>query len=187
MLKATFVRRRGHRDRVYVTRADGTSTGWDFPSYGDGLPHDMCHLVVEDELKLTDGFWGLIDQGAEIEPVNGHSTLVHNGKPLVDLSGSDFAGLIQAEAVVAALAGPGSGYGSAGDSALSWRLLPPWTSLGEVAAGGGSRTQLPVSAAPRSVAAISDRLRQLTKQWRDLSDGAGMTLEFDRSGFSAAR
>ena len=106
MLKATFVRRRGHRDRVYVTRADGTSTGWDFPSYGDGLPHDMCHLVVEDELKLPDGFWGLIDQGGQIEPINGQATLVHNGKPLVELSGSDFAGLMQAEAAVAALAGP---------------------------------------------------------------------------------
>jgi len=58
VLKATFVRRRGRRDRVYVTRADGTSTGWDFPSYGDGLPHDLCHLVVEEELKLSGGFWG---------------------------------------------------------------------------------------------------------------------------------
>ena len=47
MLEVTFVCRRRQRDRVYVTRSDGTTTGWDFPSYGDGLPHDLCHLVVE--------------------------------------------------------------------------------------------------------------------------------------------
>ncbi|MDQ3570648.1 MAG: hypothetical protein M3450_12995 [Actinomycetota bacterium] len=75
MLDATFVRRRGSRDRVYVTRADGTSTSWHFPSYGDGLPHDLCHLVVEDELGLTDGFWGLIDQGVEVRLVNNQATL----------------------------------------------------------------------------------------------------------------
>lgn len=172
---------------MYVTRADGTSTGWDFPSYGDGLPHDMCHLVVEDELKLTDGFWGLIDQGAGIEPIEGQAALVHNGQPLIELTGSDLAGLIQAEAVVAALAGPGSEYGSVSDTASSRRLLPAWTSMDEVAADGGARTHLPVGATPGAITAISDRLRQLTKQWRDLSDGAAMTLEFDRTRFSTAR
>src|SRR3984893_12789772 len=67
MREATFVRRRGSRDRVYVTRGDGTSTGWDFPSYGDGLPHDLCHLVVEEALRLADGFWGVVHQGGGVE------------------------------------------------------------------------------------------------------------------------
>lgn len=48
MLEVSFVRRRGSRDRVYVRRDDGSSTGWDFPSYGDGLPHDLCHLSRDD-------------------------------------------------------------------------------------------------------------------------------------------
>ena len=55
VLEVAFVRRRGGRDRVYVTRADGTSTGWDFPSYGDWLPHDLCHLVVEEGLVPRPG------------------------------------------------------------------------------------------------------------------------------------
>lgn len=55
------------------------------------------------------------------------------------------------------------------------------------ATGAGSKAQLPMSATPSALAAISDRLRQLTEQWRDLSDGAAMTLEFDRTGFSTAR
>lgn len=63
VLQVTFVRRRGRRDHIYVESEDGTTTDWAFPSYGDGLPHDLCHLVVEDELGLTDGFWGLVDRG----------------------------------------------------------------------------------------------------------------------------
>jgi hypothetical protein len=70
MLEVSFVRHRGSRDRVYVKRSDGTSIEWDFPSYGDGLPHDLCHLVVEDSLELSEGFWGLVDQ---------HVDVVHRG------------------------------------------------------------------------------------------------------------
>lgn len=108
MLEAAFVRRRGGPDRVYVTRADGTSTGWDFPSYGDWLPHDLCHLVVEEELALTDGFWGLVDLGIEVGLVNNQATLMRDGAPLVEHAQLDLTGLMEAEAAVAALTGPGS-------------------------------------------------------------------------------
>lgn len=66
MLEVTFVRNRGSRDRVYVTRNDRTSTGWDFPSYSEGPPHDLCHLVVEDGLGLSEGFWVLVDQHVDV-------------------------------------------------------------------------------------------------------------------------
>ena len=106
MLEASFVRNRGGRDRVYVTRSDGTSTGWDFPTYGDGLPHDLCHLVVEDCLGLAGGFWGLVDQHVDVGLVNNEPTLIRDGKPLVEQPGVDFTGLTQAEEAVALLAAP---------------------------------------------------------------------------------
>ena len=106
MLEASFVRNRGDRDRVYVTRSDGTSTGWDFPTYGDGLPHDLCHLVVEDGLGLAGGFWGLVDQHVDVGLVNNEPTLMRDGKPLVEQPGVDFTGLTQAEEAVALLAAP---------------------------------------------------------------------------------
>ncbi|HSH59033.1 MAG TPA: hypothetical protein VK988_05200 [Acidimicrobiales bacterium] len=93
MVEVAFVRRRGGRDRVYVTRADGTSTGWDFPSYGDWLPHDLCHLVVEEELGLIDGFWGLVDRGVEVGLVNNQATLLRDGKSLVEQPDVDLRGL----------------------------------------------------------------------------------------------
>src|SRR5205085_7988244 len=89
-----------------VHRGDGSSTGWDFPSYGDGLPHDLCHLVVEDELGLTEGFWGLVDQGVEVDLVDNQATLMRDGKPLTEHPDADFRGLMQAEAAVAALGSP---------------------------------------------------------------------------------
>lgn len=154
MLEVSFVRRRGKRDRVYVHRSDGTMTGWDFPSYGDGLPHDMCHLVVEDELGLVDGFWGLVEQGVDVALVDNQATLVRNGASLGEHVGTDLTGLVEAEVAVAALA-PGIG-----------------------AAGPGTGGKLPPSATPDAVAAIHRRLRVLATEWRDLKDGAAMSLLF---------
>jgi hypothetical protein len=54
---------------------------FDFPSYGDGLPHDLCHLVVEDGLGLSEGFWGLVDQHVDVCVVNNQPTLMRDGKP----------------------------------------------------------------------------------------------------------
>jgi hypothetical protein len=108
-LRAVFVRRRGQRDRVYVTRTDGSTTGWDFPSYGDGLPHDLCHLVIEDALGLRGGFWGLVDRGTEVALVDNQATLMRDGQPLASHQGADIEGLLEAEQVVARLSGLAGG------------------------------------------------------------------------------
>src|SRR5580700_2664453 len=104
MLDVTFVRRRNSRDRVYVARRDGTSISWDFPSYGDGLPHDLCHLVVEDNLGFANGLWGLVDQGVGIGLINNELALMRDGKPLAGAFGIDLSALVQAEHAVAVFA-----------------------------------------------------------------------------------
>ncbi len=162
VVTATFVRRQGRRDRVYVTRDDGTSTGWDFPSYGDGLPHDLCHLVVEEELSLTEGFWGLVDQGVDVALVNGQPTLVHDGRPLVEQGGYDISGLIEAEAAVAVLAGPATAVGSVGELAVPRRAAAPDGVSSAEGIAGTSGAALPGSATLDAVAAIGHRLRHLT-------------------------
>jgi hypothetical protein len=172
MLEATFVRRRGCRDRVYVHRADGTSTGWQFPTYGDSPPHDLCHLVVEQELGLTDGFWGLVDQGVDVVLVDNHATLVRGGKPLRDQAGWDLSGLGEAEAAVAAL------VGGAVDVEDLARLASGDQPL---ASGDGARilgADLPPGATPEAVATIAGRLRGLAEQWRTLGDGGAIRLVF---------
>ena len=74
-LSVSFTRHRGRNDQVEVTRSNGTSVSWDFPSYGDVLPHDMIHLVVEEGLGMQDGFWGLVDQGADVAMLNEQTVL----------------------------------------------------------------------------------------------------------------
>src|ERR1022692_2336181 len=102
-LTVAFVRHRERRDRIYVTRQDGTSIFWDFPSYGDRLPHDLMHLVVEDGLGIVNGFWGMVAAGAEVTLIDNQATLVCHGRPLVEHPGVDFSDLMQAEEAVALL------------------------------------------------------------------------------------
>jgi hypothetical protein len=178
MLEVTFVRNRGSRDRVYVTRSDGTSTGWDFPSYADGLPHDLCHLVVEDGLRLSEGFWGLVDQHVGVGLVNNVPTLIRDGRPLVDQPGIDFSGLTHAEEAVALLAPPSMDISQVGEIGIV-QLGSPSTlaaPVGEIAERLNFR--LPDSATTTNIAAIRDRLRELGLRWRSLEDGDSIKLTY---------
>lgn len=67
-MKVTFVR--DERDRIVVRRDDGSEVQWTFRSYGEGLPHDLVHLVVERHLGLSRGFWGLVALGIDFNQVN---------------------------------------------------------------------------------------------------------------------
>ncbi len=147
-LEATFVRHRERRDRIYVTRQDGTSIFWDFPSYGDRLPHDLVHLVVEAELNIAQGFWGMVDQGAQVSLIDNQSTLVRHGRPLVEQPDIDFSDLLTAEKAVAHLTS----------------TFPP--------------EELPEGASPATMARARTSLDDLGRQWRDLPDGTAITLTF---------
>lgn len=65
-MKVTFVRSPGERDRIYVVRDDGSQSSWAFPSYGEGMPHDLVHFVVEQRFGVTRGVWGRVAAGAEL-------------------------------------------------------------------------------------------------------------------------
>jgi len=149
-LEVSFVRHRARRDRVHVMRPDGSSTAWDFPSYGDNLPHDLCHLVVEEGLGIVNGFWGLVDQGVDVKLVHNEATLVRDGSPLVEHAGIDFSDLTRAEEAVAVFGptGPDLGYD-----------LPPGTS-------------------EEAVASVRRHLDELAEQWRCLDDGGAITIRY---------
>lgn len=69
-MDVSFVRVRGQRDRIYVHRTDGSEVSWVFPTYGDQLPHDLVHLVVEAAFEVRQGFWGRVDAGVDPNRVN---------------------------------------------------------------------------------------------------------------------
>lgn len=100
-LKATFVRVIGERDRVYVTRSNGSQVSWVFATYGDGLPHDLVHLVVESVFGLTQGFWGRVDGGADPGRISADANR-RGGENKFAAFGDDRSELDLAEALAAA-------------------------------------------------------------------------------------
>ena len=101
MLRATFVRSADQRDRIYVTRSDGTEVSWSFPTYGEGLPHDLVHLVVEACCGLRSGFWGRVDAGADPQIINAEANRA-GGKDKYAAFGPDRTELQMAEALAGA-------------------------------------------------------------------------------------
>ncbi len=177
-MQVTFVRHRERRDRVYVTRADGSSTAWDFPSYGDRLPHDLCHLVVEEGLGITDGFWGLVEQGVEVKLVDDQATLVRHGRSLVEQADVDFSDLMQAEHAVAVLGPTGVHTEQVGELVVA-RLDPSTPGVSptdELRTGLG--VDLPAGTSADVIAAVRRRLSELAAQWRALADGDAITVTY---------
>jgi hypothetical protein len=161
VLEASFVKHRQRRDRIYVRRQDGTSVSWDFPSYGDGLPHDLIHLVVENGLGLDDGFWGLIDGGVDVTLIDNQATLVGHGTALADQPGVDLSGLDRAEQMVA--------------MAMRATADPAEFDQAEAIKVPDGR---PVA---HEMQRILTRLRALGQQWQNLDDGTAIILTFDPS------
>jgi hypothetical protein len=98
MLEATFVRTAGERDRIYVTRSDGSTVSWAFTSYGDQLPHDLVHLVAESAFGVASGFWGRVDAGADPGAISREANR-RGGRDKYAAYGADQAELRLAEAL----------------------------------------------------------------------------------------
>lgn len=180
-LVASFVRHRGARDHIYVRRSNGTTCDWAFPTYGDQLPHDLCHLVIEQSLKMADGFWGLVEDGLEVALVDDQGTLMKDGRPLSEHVDVDCSGLVEAEEAVALLSPTGMEVQDVGALAVAR------VASGEVEAIGAGVTRsaalgfhLPPSADASTIATIRERLLQLGHQWRRLADGEAITIEYVR-------
>jgi hypothetical protein len=107
LLRAAFVRFVGERDRIYVTRSDGSEASWTFPTYGDGLPHDLVHLVVESAFSLARGFWGRVDEGAEPKIINDQANR-RGGADKYSAFGPDRTELMLSESLAAAPWGHGT-------------------------------------------------------------------------------
>lgn len=165
VLKASFVRTLGERDRIYVTRSDGSQVSWVFPSYGDGLPHDLVHLVVESAFGLADGFWGRVDGGADPGPITREANR-KGGRDKYAAYGADQSGLQRAEAV-ANVTWLDAGMSDHG-------LLEQ-----AVAACRTAGVAVPDTWRAEHVGEVRPALAALTRQWRALLPKGALDLTFD--------
>jgi hypothetical protein len=164
VLRARFVRCLGQRDRVYVVRSDASETSWVFPSYGDGLPHDLVHLVAESAFGLADGFWGHVDRGADPARINAEANR-RGGRDKYASFGDDRRSLLLAE-TLANLAWMVDGVRDEDrrkmvDNACS-----------------ALRLTLPVPVTAQSIAGVRKRLDELRSVWRKLKDKGALELQF---------
>lgn len=159
-MQVSFVRTAGARDRVYARRTSGSEVSWEFPTYGDELPHDLVHLVVEEAFGLRGGFWGRVDAG--IDPTRINAEANRKGGKLAEKYagfGPDLDALMQAEAL----------------AALPWvrddldpaELAAGLTSLGLTAASAGD---------------VRARLLALRERWRGLGAKGTLQLPFEPRG-----
>jgi hypothetical protein len=163
-LRARFVRAVGERDRVYVRRSDGSETSWVFPSFGDGLPHDLVHLVVERDFGVRDGFWGRVDRGVEPAKINEDASRV-GGKGKYGGFGPDLQQLLLAEV----LANCGWFHPGADDEARRAEAARQCAEQG---------IELPARVTVAALAQTDARLRELQVKWRGLKPKGTIELEF---------
>ena len=164
VLTATFVRTAGERDRIYVTRADGSEVSWVMASYGESLPHDLVHLVVESAFGLSQGFWGRVNGGADPGAISREANR-KGGRDKYAAYGTDQTELQLAEAL----------------ANVRWLDEEASASLLALAHAGYRQAGLavPSSATEDLVERLRARLRELTQRWRTLAPKGALTLAFD--------
>jgi hypothetical protein len=158
-------RARKVRHQETVVRDDGSVSVVPMADYGPALPHDLAHFVVERELGLRWGFWGLVAAGARFD------TLARAAKGTPAASRSDplvathRAELLVAEAVVNLLHRPD------GDGAL-----PAEAGDGAYQAAIAMLMSSPTGPDP-AIPTVDDVIRTraalttMARRWRDLAPG----------------
>jgi hypothetical protein len=164
-LKASFVRTVGDRDRIYVVRSDGSKVHWAFPSYGDALPHDLIHLVVEAAFGLAQGFWGRVDAGADPAAIMAEANR-RGGRNRYSGFGTALSELQLAEA----LANPGWLVGEPSTASLRENII---------AACRESGLAVPELLSPERIDQVRVVLKHLASQWRGFSPKGAVHLAFD--------
>ena len=163
-IEVRFVRSEGARDRIWVTRPDGSQASWAFPSFGDTLPHDLVHLVIERHVELRDGVWGLVAGGVDLERINAIANRRGGAGKYEAALGTSCDDLYRAEALAIA----------------PWLTADPptlRTSVAEVCRDAGVHAPEITDAA---FEAIRSELLELLPRWRALRPKGTLVLHYCR-------
>jgi hypothetical protein len=148
-------------DWIHVVRADGTEARWR-PPRGPGIPHDLLHYLVETELGLRRGFWGLVAEGVDFEALNAKTkNPAQAGLP------GDVTELLWSEAVAGALMlslmapelEADACLEQAAHNSAKWAIEPP-------------RVDAP------AFRRLQERLDELTREWRSLGEEGALVREW---------
>jgi hypothetical protein len=172
VLKASFVRTLGERDRIYVVRSDGSEVNWAFPAYGDALPHDLIHLVAEAAFGLGQGFWGRVDAGADPAAIMADANR-RGGSNKFSGFGTALSELQLAEA----LANPGWLVEQFSTALVHERIVVACRELG---------LSVPHRLSAERIDQVRVVLKNLAARWRGFTPKGTVTLDFDSEDPSRA-
>jgi hypothetical protein len=165
MLEASFVRTAGARDRIYVTRSDGSTVSWAFTSYGEELPHDLVHLVAESAFGVASGFWGRVDAGADPGAISREANR-RGGRDKYAAYGADQTELRLAEALA-------NVRWLAADATADTLVEQATTACREAG------VPLPAALSTDRAAQVRATLAGLTDRWRTFVPKGTLVLRFD--------
>jgi hypothetical protein len=166
-MEVSFVRVRGQRDRIYVRRTDGSEVSWVFPTYGDELPHDLVHLVVEAAFNVPHGFWGRVDAGVDPARINDEANRV-GGADKYRGFGDDRRDILLAEG----LAGASWHDADMSDAERREAIVERSGKLG---------MELPAAVTLERLGEVRAALARLRQQWRAIGEKGALKLRFTPS------
>ena len=168
VLKVELVKGETRRYRSFLHRGDGVTVELEGGSYNEvggrhrEVPHDLAHLVVEDELDLAMGVWGVLANGGlfRLATVVGGRQKPHAAARAEAVTKGATESLNQAEMLVGAICA----------QAAADRIDPR-----ALRAELGERWSTPaIAAAP--LERIQRRLREGSRSWAALRPGEGLQL-----------
>jgi len=124
-VEISIVKSEGGPHRAVVSRPGREVAQFAVYDYGPTLPHDLVHYVVEDELRIEFGFWGLLAAGAKLQSVQAYGArdprrIPKDEDPLVR---AHVEQLLNAERFAAAFSGlPGAAVDRDLDAATAERI-----------------------------------------------------------------
>jgi hypothetical protein len=147
---------------VTFVRADGSTTSGRLGSGGFGAMHDLTHYVVECSLRLPSGFLGLLAQGWNIPDFEIKGPVAR----LPDEA-------VVAECIVGQLTNAVFGGQVLSVEEFNWMV-------GQAVAGVRPGATAP-SVSAETLAHMQQQLDDLLSQWRALSPGQTLELEYSLS------
>jgi hypothetical protein len=170
-MRVAFIKGETNRYRSVLRRADGVEVEFEGGSYNklggrESVPHDIAHLIVEDELSLTGGVWGVLAAGG----LFGHARVVagrqaphaaERSRAIKEAAGDR---IMQAEMVTRAVCDVERGELPRDRSALRSALGDRWWSE---------------DLTKEAVERCGTRLRAAAAAWAALPPGGALTLGWD--------
>jgi hypothetical protein len=163
------VRTPGQRDRLHVTRDDGSEVAWVFPTYGAGLPHDLVHWAVESAFDLRHGFWGRVAAGVDPARVNAEAER-RGGAGKYAGYGVDLRELLLAECL----------------AAVSWDMSESEIAAQLATQAAALHIDVP-AVSPARLAGVRQTLAALRDAWQALARGGTVAVTWPASGPPIAR